>query len=157
MSDPFHARANGVLYRSFPAIASGLLIFLATQALLGLIWAAQLGARLSALELQATNIVNTLLRFDEQGTRQLPLLRQTLERTNAQLDVGMKRLDALENRNHENLVVFTKESTVIRSSIDVLKSDMTRVQEQQTRIIQSLDSTYNLINEHLRTHAAEHK
>src|SRR5437879_13394567 len=105
-------RVNGVLYRSFPAIASGLLIFLATQALLGLIWAAQLGARLSALELQATNIVNTLLRFDEQGTRQLPLLRQSLERTNAQVDVGTKRLDAMEPRNHENLVIFTRHTTV---------------------------------------------
>ena len=144
---------QGFVTRSSPAIISGLVVFICTQAIVGLIWAAQLGTRINTIELQIKTHQAILERFDEHGTRAMAVVRLTQDRGAAQLEVLIKRLDALDARAHEYNVTVTREGTMLRASVDGLKQDVNRLQEQQNKILHAIDNALNLINEHLRGHS----
>jgi hypothetical protein len=61
-------------------------------------------------------------------------------------------VDRLTTVEHEFDIRVTREATIIRGNVENLRSDLGRVQEQQQRIIQLLDSMNNTMQEHLRGH-----
>jgi hypothetical protein len=61
-------------------------------------------------------------------------------------------LDRLDSRTHDFQLTIAREATIMRGNIEALRADVGRVSEQQQRIIQALDNTFNQLNEHLRTH-----
>jgi hypothetical protein len=73
----------------------------------------------------------------------------TLEGENKAQQLLLNRLDSKE---HEFNLTVTREATIMRGNTESLRGDISRIQEQQQRIIQALDSTNNLIQEHLRSH-----
>jgi hypothetical protein len=56
-------------------------------------------------------------------------------------------IDRMDAREHEFDLRVTREATIIRGNVETLRSDFTRVQEQQQRIIQAMDSMNNTLQE----------
>lgn len=82
-------------------------------------------------------------------------------------DVALsRRIEALEPSSRTTEVVSSRQQDVLRrldvlekntGEVDVLANEITRLREQQSRIIQALDNTYNTLQEALRGGAITRK
>lgn len=113
-----------------------LLTFLAGQLGAALWWARGIDIRVDALERTQHDQDSVMARLDERGSRSIPSMETRLAQHEALFVQEQRQLDELHARANTVL-------PVVQVQLDNLK-------EQQTRIIQALDSTYNLLNEHMR-------
>lgn len=91
------------------------------------------------------------------------LTAREMPRTQGQIDSLGARLKSLEetvgarttiiNRLEEAQNTFSPYQQQVINSI---KSDIARIEERQNRVVQALDQTYNLINEHMRAPGNPH-
>lgn len=72
---------------------------------------------------------------------------------NRQIELLQKRID--DERNARNSEERTEDK--LQAQIDLLRQESSRIIEQQSRLIQALDNTYNLLQEHLRNHPSNNK
>jgi hypothetical protein len=143
------AQVNGVISRATPQILSGLVIFVLTQSIAGLIWITRLEGRVSALELQNKGQATMLERLDTVGGQALSLMKQTQDRALIQFEGLTRRLDANDVRTNE----LTRDEIRIQNNVESMRADLQRITERQERVVQALDNTHNLIQEHLRSHS----
>jgi hypothetical protein len=145
---------NRFIERSLPNIISGLVIFTLTQAVFGLIWLARQEARITANDVQNQAQTIALERIDERGTRALGPIITNQNRVLLTLDQIEKTHATVSTRLNElHLMIASDmkaEARRLQGQIDLVNAMNKKLEDQQIRIIQALDNTYNLINEHLR-------
>ncbi len=101
-----------------------------------LVWGGRVDVRQSEGERRDEEMRAVLSRLDERGSRQLPVLDDRVKLLEA-------RVAALQEQS-------TKLTPLQQAIVDALKQNTQRIEEQQIRIIQAIDSSYNLLQEHLR-------
>lgn len=110
--------------------------FLISQTVAAIIWGARMDARVDALEAGQHIQDVAVSRLEERGSRSIPTLEARIKQHDEMLANEQKELnDILSTRGNV--------PPVIQVQLDYLK-------DQQMRILQALDSTYNLLNEHMR-------
>jgi hypothetical protein len=103
------------LSRSSPTVLSGLIVFILTQTIFGVVWVTRQEGRITALEI---------------GIKADQIL-----------------LARIDDRTHDFNLTVTREGGIIRNNVEILRGDVTRIIEQQQRIIQALDATNNQVQE----------
>lgn len=78
---------------------------------------------------------------------------EIIKRLDAALVNMLRRLDLVEERQIQGartVASFNELQIRLEGRLTAMESAITRLDEQQVRILKALDATYNLINEHLR-------
>lgn len=133
---------------------------------------ARLEIRVAALEVNDTTLHKEVTELDQRGSRTLPVIDARLTALEAKIAANMPALDrmmvqgsAFEQRiklledtvntrtkTIEELIAQSRTLTPLQQSIaDNIRGDIRRLDDRQDRLTAALDSTYNLLNEHLRT------
>ena len=97
------------------------------------------------MALQRLSAMESLFHQAERNFDRVAGRQQDVVAANTAQDARMRELENKINENWNKLID-------IQQQIAILSTINKRLDEQQNRIIQSLDSTHNLINEHLRGH-----
>lgn len=111
--------------------------FLAVQAIAVIIWGARIDTRVDVLEKGQHDQDVYLNRLDERGSRSIPLL-----------DTRIKAIEDGVANDQKDMQQLVQKMAIVPPIIQV---QLDAIKDQQSRIIQALDNTYNLLNEHLRT------
>jgi hypothetical protein len=102
------------------------------------------------LQHQAVGIFHRLDEIDARGTRTLPLLEQRVnelsKHVNDQDTALVSRVDSLAGRLNQIDAVMNSASV----NTALIKERQEQLREQQVRILQALDNTYNTLQEAIR-------
>lgn len=118
-----------------------IITFLMGQAATLIVWGVRMDSRVDLLERTQRDQDIMVARIDDRGSRSIPIVEQRLKSLE---DTAM----TLQREFQEFNVNSGKVPLVIQMQLDSVK-------EQQSRIINALDNTYNLLNEHLRSPGSE--
>src|SRR5512139_1490299 len=110
--------------------------FLIGQMATIIVWGVRMDSRVDLLERTQRDQDILVARLDDRGSRSIPIVEQRLKSLE---DASL----TLQREFQEFNVNSGKVPVVIQLQLDMIK-------EQQMRLIQALDNTYNLLNEHLR-------
>ncbi len=120
------------------------------------IWLVQLGAEVKQMRQEVTILQNKLDDLNEKGTRALDPVRNRqvdVVATNAAQDQRIREMETKLSVTDKHVSdVEGQGLQQMRTQIEIVNSNLKRLEDQQSRILQTLDANYNLINEHIRSH-----
>jgi hypothetical protein len=106
-----------------------------------------------------THSTDTLLstridQMDRVGTRALEATAAALQRVTMTQDRVVTRIEGLDKRvgDFENRTVLQ-----LQGQLDMIRENIKRIDEQLLRTVQSLDATYNMLQDHLRQMAPQQR
>lgn len=141
-------------------VSAGTVLTLLIQTVLVVAWLVTDHNTILSLQQTQAHYDKMLSDIDNGGSRAASLLAQKVGQLEGSQMAQDRRMDLLDQRGAENrAAVQTQEllMTKLQGSVDNANQRMGRIEEQQSRILQAIDSTYNLINEHLRNNRQEKK
>jgi predicted PurR-regulated permease PerM len=84
-------------------------------------------------------------------------LQQTVRQNTTHLQEIHQRVDRIERTISERILEAVRENTQnntrMQSQLEALAASIRRAEERMDKIVQALDSQYNQLQEHLRTHS----
>lgn len=116
-----------------------------------------LNDRLESLKATTGELQKRLDQINNAGSQAGLLLAERVSNDERQASLTRERLQVLDARDEEfskRLAAATLDAQKITGRLDLVDAEARRLSEQQGRISQALDSTYNLIQEHLRNNQA---
>jgi hypothetical protein len=149
---------NGIhLPRKIPYGAIGVAIAFAVQFVGVVVWASNEHAERVNLRARFDEYVAASDRWRSTILTEATARNRTQDETTHRLDqtllTTVRRLDIVEERQTQGaraIAAFSELQVKLEGRLTGIESAIHRLDEQQTRILRALDSTYNTLQEHLR-------
>lgn len=110
----------------------------------------RLGDRVTILERDHVELTASVAKLDVSGSRGLDLIRQQIATNSERITALLNRETEIFKMINDILIKMAASDPKVQGQMAVLEGSIKRLDEQQIRIIQALDNTYNLLQEHMR-------
>lgn len=111
---------------------------------------ATIDAEMKSIREHQREVDANVARLDERGSRTLPIVEQRLTMLETVVNSRTKLIEDL-------LKTSSQVSPLEQAAFDRITDRLLRVEDQQKRIIEALDNTYNILQEHLRNETPKQK